>query len=238
MIGWRARIGFIAAGVHLHSQEFDKPLPDGVVWAVVTLGVDRLVPEEFDQAMQKALWAGNVLATREVNYIIVGGAPAQLSVGYEKSLEMARQIEKNTGIPTKLQSTAAIDALNALQAKRIIISSPYEAENNERHKKFLENHGFKVVNVKGIGCPRNLDITKQPSDAAYRQAAQAFRETPNADAIWIPCVVWPVLTNIAPLEKDLGVPVVGDLTNCLFAALKGLKIHDSIKGFGKLLEMV
>lgn len=238
MIGWRARIGYISPGVHINSQEFDKPLPDGVVWAVVTLGVDRLVPEEFDQAMQKCLWAGKVLASREVDYIVVGGAPAQLSVGYEKSLDLAKQIEKSTGIPAKLQLTCAVDALKLLKAKKVIIASPYTEENNEKHKEFLESQGFDVVNVKGLGCPRNLDVTRQASDAAYRLAAQTFRETPNADAIWIPCTVWPVLPNIAPLEKDLGVPVIADINHCLFAALKHLNIRDSIKGYGKLMEML
>lgn len=238
MIGWRARVGYISPGVHINSQEWDRPLPEGVVWAVVTLGVDRLVPEEFEQALQKCLWAGKVLASREADYIIVGGAPAQLSVGYERSLEMAKEIEKATGIPTKLQLTTAAEAFEKLSAKKIIIASPYEQENNEKHKKFIEKQGFEVINVKGLGAKRNLEITKQPGYASYRLAKEAFRETPRADAIWIPCTVWPVLSNVALLEKDLGIPVVPDIIHCLYAALTALNIKGPIKGFGKLLEML
>ena len=48
MFGWRARIGYISPGVYLNSQELDKVLPEGVVWAVASLGVRSLVPEEFE----------------------------------------------------------------------------------------------------------------------------------------------------------------------------------------------
>ena len=238
MFGWRARIGYISAGVYLQSQEFDKVLPEGVVWAVVTLGVDRLIPEEFEQAIDRVLWAGKVLASREVDYIIVGGSPVQVSVGYEKSLEMARQIQETTGIPTMLQFTAVAEALNRLSAKKVIMVTPYEQENNERHKRQLEKLGFDVVNVKSLGLKRNLDITKQPSYASYRLTMEAFRETPEADAVWIACPVWPVLSNVAILEKDIGIPVITDATNCLSAALVALGIKGPIKGYGKLLEML
>ena len=238
MFGWRARIGFISAGVYLNSQEFDKVLPEGVVWAVVTLGVDRLTPEEFEQALDKALWAGKVLATREVDYIIVGGTPAQLSLGYEKSLEMANQIQETTGIPTMLLFTSVVEALNRLSAKKVIMVSPYNSEHIERHKRQLEKLGFDVINTKSLGLERNLEITKQPPYASYRLTMEAFRETPQADAVWIACPVWPVVSNIVTLEKDIGIPVITDATNSLSAALTALGIKGPIKGYGKLLEIL
>ncbi len=238
MFGWRARIGYIDPGVYLYSQECDQILPEGVVWAMVTLGVDRLVPEEFERAFDKYLAAGKMLASREVDFIICIGTPLQLNVGYEKSLEMARRIQETTGIPTILQLTALVNALNKLSAKKVVIVTPFEKEHNENHKRFLEEHGFDVLNAEGLGLKRNLDITKQPPYASYRLAMEAFRETPQADAVWIGCPAWPVLANIDVLEKDIGKPVLSNMTNGLYAALTALNIKSPIKGYGELLEML
>lgn len=236
MFGWRARVGYINPGVHVHSQECDKILPTGVCWAVVTLGVDRLIPEEFSVAMDKFLQAGQMLAKAEVDYIVCGGSPVQLSVGYDRALEMAKKMQETTGIPVILQFTALTNALNKLGAKKIVIATPYDKDNNERHKKALEKAGFQVLNAKGLALGRNAGITDQPNFASYRLAKEAFREAPQADAVWIACPVWPVLDNIALLEKDLGVPVVSDAMYCLWAALTGLGVKGPIKGYGTLLE--
>ncbi len=239
MIGWRARIGFISpGGVHLSPQEADQILPEGVVWAMVNMGVAKLVPEEFERAFDRYFAAGETLANYEVDFIICSGTALQLNVGYDKNLEMARRIQETTGIPTILQITALVNALNKLSAKKIVIVTPFEREQNEKHKRFLEEQGFDVLNTKGLGLKRNIDISKQPPYASYRLAREAFRETPQADAVWIGCPAWPVLSNIDILEKDIGKPVLSNMTNCLYAALTALNIKSPIKGYGKLLEML
>lgn len=237
MFGWRARIGYINPGVYLYSQEWDQLLPEGIVWAMVTAGVRSLTAEEFKPAFDKYLWAGEILASREVDFIICGGTPLQLTVGYEKSLELARRIQETTGIPTVSQLTTLTDALKKLSAKKIVIATPYEKEHNEEHKRYLKKFGFDVLNMKGLGVKRNVDITKQPSYASYRLARETFREAPQADTVWVGCPAWPVLANIDILERDLGVSVVSDVTGCLWAALTALDIKVPIKGYGKLLEI-
>ncbi|MFC2039625.1 hypothetical protein ACFLTW_00395 [Chloroflexota bacterium] len=237
MFGWRARIGFIAPAVYLFSQEWDRPLPEGVVWATVSLGVRSLVSEDLNRAFNQYLWAGETLASREVDIIICGGSAVQLSVGYEKSQEIANRIQETTGIPTILDITALTSALDKLAAKKIVIATPYENERNEEHKKYLEKRGIDVLNMKGLGLRNTVDITKQPPYASYRLAREAFRETPQADAIWIGCPAWPVLSNVDILERDLGVPVITDVTYFLWAALTALNIKSPIKGYGKLLEI-
>ncbi len=238
MFGWRARIGYIHPGVHLYSQELDQILPEGVVWAIVTLGVDKLAPEEFERAFDKYLAAGKTLASREVDFIICGGISVHLNVGYKKSLEMARRIQETTGIPTILQSTALINALHKLSAKKIVMATPYAKAQNEEQKRRMGELGFDVLNIKGLGLKRNVDITKQPPYASYRLAREVFRETPQADAVWIACPAWPVLSNVDILEKDIGKPVLADMASGLYAALTALNIKSPIKGYGKLLEML
>jgi len=236
MFGWKARLGYINPGVYLYSKEWDQVLPDGIVWAHVSVGVRTLTAEGFKPAFEKWSWAGETLANRKIDYMVCGGTPVQLTLGYEKSQEAARQIQEKTGVPTVLQIDTLTDALKKLSAKKIVMATPYTADRNEEHKKHLEKFGFEVLSVKGLEIKNNVDITMQPSYASYQLAREAYREAPQADAIWIGCPAWPVLANVATLERDTGKPVITDVTAILWAALTKLGIKGAIKGYGKLLE--
>lgn len=238
MFGWRARIGYVNPGPLLCSQDMNRILPEGVVWVYATLDIRSLVREEFERVF--SMWASGaeVVASRDVDFIILSGTAVHYHIGYEKSKELGRRIEKSTGIPTMLNATAHINALRAFSAKKIILVSPFEVERNEEEKKFLEKIGFDVINTKGAGCHYNNEISKLPPYTSYRLAKEAFREVPGADAILIECPGWEVLSNIDALEKDIGKPVVSAVAADLWAPLTVLNIKEPIRGYGKLLEML
>ncbi len=237
MLGWRARIGNISGTPVANSQERDSILPEGVVWVHSPLGVGRLVPEEFERVFGLVTQRAEALA-EWVDFINISGAAIWHHIGYEKSLEMTRRVEKATGLPTILNLTAVINALNRLSARKIILANPFVKERNEEGRKFLEDAGFDVINVKGLGIESNVEISKLPPYASYRVAMEAFRETPEADVILIHCPLWPVVANIAPLEKDTGKPVVTSITAEVWSALTALHIKGPIRGYGTLLEML
>ncbi len=239
MHGWRARIGYINPGVYLYSQEWDLVMPDGIVWAITTLGVPKMTPEELGKAAQKALEAGQALASREVDIIIIGGTPVLTNLGYDQSKQMAKAIQDSTGVKTVLSLDDIMNSFKKLDAKKINMATPYQPHVNAQHQKIYEERGgFKVVNASGLAIERNVEITNQASDASYRFAMKAFRKNPEADVTWIGCPAWPVLANVSAIEKDTGKPVVTDVTASLYCALSTLGIRGPIKGYGKLLEML
>ncbi|MFC1872322.1 hypothetical protein ACFLYV_01170 [Chloroflexota bacterium] len=238
MFGWRARIGYINPGVYLHSQEWDRILPQGVVWAMFTLGVRSLVREEFERAFNLYISAGETLASREVDFIICAGMSVHMAIGHDKSLEMAKRIQEITGIPTMLQSTAITNAFNKLSVKKLVMVSPFAEENNEAHKRYFEDEGFNVLAIKSLGIRDNNDLTKQPLYASYKLAYEAFHAAPEAEAIYIACSAWPVLPNIDIIEKDFGKPVITDMTASAWMPLTALNIKTPVKGYGRLMEMI
>jgi maleate cis-trans isomerase len=238
MFGWRARIGSINPGVYLYSKEWDKILPDGIVWAVMSLGVVSLTTAEFAKAGEKIIDAGKTLGTREVGHIFISGTPMCLNIGYNRAKELAQAITKATGVNTVLALDDIANAFKALSAKRVTIATPYSPEINAAHSKFLADNGITVVNAKGLQLVNNVDITKQPDYMSYRLAKQAYSENTDVDAIWVGCPAWPVLSNVDRLEQDTGKPVISDMTASLYIALKHLGIRGPVKGFGRLLEML
>ena len=238
MQGWRGRFGKVCPGDWPHGPEFYPMLPDGVVIVAVTLGIQRLVPEEMERIFNMYLSAAKHLAVQECDVILIAGTPIQTYMGWDRTLEMLRNITEDTGIPATSDLKAAIDALNCLGAKKIVLVSPYEEARNEERKKLLESLGFTVLNMKGLGLQRRIDIEKLPPYASYRLSRQAVFESPDADAIYISCPEWPIVRNIQKIEQDTGKSVIAPKPAILWAALKVLHIKESIKGFGKLLELL
>ncbi len=238
MIGWRGRIGKICPNVWELGPEYDPILPDGVVIYAFTLGIEKITPEQMEKVFGTYLSAAKMLASQECDVILVAGTPVQTYMGWDRSLDMLRTITETTGIPAISGLKNAFDALKFLSAKKIVLVTPYEEARNKERKKLSENLGFEVVNIRGLGLQRVVDISKLPPYASYRLAKQAFLETPDADAIWISCPVWPTVRNIERLEHDTGKPVVTAVTVNVWAALRAMHINEPIKRYGRLLELL
>ena len=236
---WRGKIGFITpAGDHPICSEFGAVLPDGVIILVTTLGVERLIAEDFERVFSMYPVAAKHLATQECDVIIAGGGAPFSYIGYDRTQEMFQKIRETIAIPIISALDAYFDALRALSAKKIVIVTPFEEARNEERKRIFESAGFDVLNMKGLGIQRRVELRKQPPYASYRLAKQAFLEAPEADAIFIACPEWPTVGNIEKLEHDVLKPVVCSVTSLVWAALRALHIKEPIKGYGRLLQLL
>jgi len=237
--GWRGKIGFVSPARDWRGMPEVYPLlPDGIAMTVTTLGVEKLVAEDANKTFEMYPDAARHLERQECDAIVLGGSVVFPFVGYERSLEMIQKIRESVKVPVINNLEAHFDALRALSAKKIVIATPYEDARNEERKRLCENVGFEVLNIKGLGLQRRIDFGKQPLYAAYRLARQAFLEAPEADAIYISCPEWPTIRHIERLEQDTGKPVVAAVPAMIWASLRAMGIKTSIKGYGKLLDLL
>lgn len=237
MIGWRARIGYISpANAECSVYEFYKIISEGVSLVTTCLSIKDLVPEELEAALGKVDAAARDLAKSEVDFIVLGGTPPGALKGVGSDRELIARIEKDTGIPAVLKITASVEAFRHLKAERISVASPFEEPNNRKIKKFLEDSGFAVANIHGLGIRSNLDIARLPDYAPYQLARKTVLENPDTDAIYIPCSQWSPSFCVDQLEKDFGIPVVTSNLSMIWFVFTALKLRGPIKGFGRLLE--
>ena len=107
---------------------------------------------------------------------------------------------------------------------------------NEKVKVFLEAEGFKVLHAKGLEAKLTA-IGRLPGSLAYRLAKEAVQEAPERpQAVYLAGGLLRATGQVALLEQDLGVPVVASHAAFIWAACRALSIHETIKGYGKLLE--
>ena len=237
MIGWRARIGSIQPSRgDTFTYEFYQMVPKGIVLVLTSTNITKLVPSEFERAWGEYEQAAKLLATEDVDFIMVGGTPIIALKGAGSDEEIVARIEAATKIPTTHGIQAVVEALKALSIKKVVLATPYRDEVNARHKKMVEGYGFEVTNIRGMQIERNAEIAKLPAYASYRIAKEAFMEAGGSDGIYIPCARWQTASSIEMLEKDLKVPVVTNVQALIWAAFKRLHIGEINPGFGRLFE--
>ena len=238
--GWRATLGCISppsVGETFYKEAFTL-LPDGVSMCVAALGLKEFEKGEFDRVLARIEEGAKELARRNVDIISWGGNPLVVSraAGHHDEIveRIKRVIEKPTPVFTDM--AAVLAALEKLSIKKLVVATPYPAPTNDALKLYLEAYGFEVLCIKGMGLSLAEVITVPTLHSAYQMARQAFCEAPNADGVFISCPQWPVVNNIAPLERDLKKPVVAQLQARVWMALSTLNIRQPIGGFGRLLE--
>lgn len=236
MYGWRARIGLIVPSSNTTMEsEFWRLLPEGVTLHTARVRLVRAVPEELKAMAGEAVKAAEDLATAEVDIIVYGCTTGSLleGVGWEARLREA--MERSSGVKVVTTALAVVEALRRLRVRRVAVATPYVEELNRREKRFLEDCGFEVVRMKGLGIERNAEIGRQPPWVAYRLAREVW--TREADALFISCTNFRTLEVVEPLERDLGKPVVSSNTASLWLALRELGIGDEVKGIGSLSSL-
>jgi maleate isomerase len=142
------------------------------------------------------------------------------------------RIEEETGIPAVSTSSAVVDALRSLGAKRIGVATPYSEELNGMEKRFLEGLGFQVTGMRGLGLLDNLDIGwvgRGTLETITREVAG------EADAVFISCTNLPAVGLIEEFEEEFNRPVVTSNQASMWAALRG-RVSPGVDGFGELMR--
>ncbi|GHF33691.1 Asp/Glu racemase [Amycolatopsis bartoniae] len=124
-------------------------------------------------------------------------------------------------------SGAAVDALRAVHARRVAVVHPYEEPVGRRLKRYVTEAGFAVVANTALGIP-----VREVLSASYAQVADLVLagDHPDADAVFVSCTALPTYDLIAPLERELGKPVVTANQATVWAALRVLGLRATGSG--------
>ncbi len=237
MYGWRGRIGLIVPSSNTTmEEEFRRSLPEGISLHVARVRLRKVNVEELRRMENYIEDASDRLSDAGVDLIVYGCTTGSLVGGIGYDLNLISKIEDRTGISAIATATAVVEALKHVGASSISLATPYIDEVNEKEKKFLEDSGFKVLALEGLGLEDNLDIGRQYPEIAYRLGKRAFR--PESDALFISCTNFRTFEILEHLEADLKKPVISSNSATLWLALKKLGIRESILGLGSLLEYV
>jgi maleate isomerase len=238
MYGRRGRIGLITlASDSSVLPEYARVMPDGVaVYAApIVLPRGEVTPAALAEMLEgdQLERAAELLVWTDVDIIVFACTTGSLVHGVGWDREVAARIARASGRAATTTTTAVLGALQAVGATSLAVATPYLDELNAIERQFLEESGFAVASIAGLGCATDAEIGRLEPEDAVLLAERV--DTPEADAVFISCTNFHCLPAIASLERQLGKPVVTSNLAGAWAALRQIGVDDPIPGYGELL---
>jgi arylmalonate decarboxylase len=187
----------------------------------------------YDEAIPRVLPAAKELAAKGATVISVFGSSLTFYKGAKFNEELVSRVTKETGCRATTQSNGLVDGLKTANAKTVAVATAYTDVVNERLKLFLQEHGFRVTSMKGLG----IEVEKIPEgamthDILFKLGSEAYAASKKADALVMSCGRLNTLDLLVPLEGVIKVPVVSSTPHGLMNGVRMLGISPRARGFG------
>lgn len=231
----RARLGFVLLAMEqtIESDMF-RLAPPGVGVHFARAPMANRVSVETLLAMADGIGdaAATILPAVDLDVACYACTSGSVVIGEDKVFDQLRRGAPGAK-PTSL-ITGVMNALRALGARRITIATPYLDEVNVIEKKYLEDEGFEVLNIVGLGIENDEDMARVTPD--YLADFAASVDLPESDALFISCGALRSVEVIDRLEAQLNKPVVTSNQAMMWDCLRTAGIQDRIEGYGTLLS--
>ncbi len=186
---------------------------------------DRCVLEIGDAGVDALLYACLVA-------IMVGGPGEHLRV---EGLIAEQFATGGLGAKVRSSAGALVEALQALNATRIALVTPYVRPIAEQVVGYIESEHFEVCDWRALGVADNAQVGCIPGDQVM--AAARSMDLTGIDALVISaCVQMPSLGLIDRAEAEFGIPVLSAATAGAYSLLNALGEAPRIPAAGRLLD--
>lgn len=251
--GWRARLGIILPSIELTTEyEYPKMVPEGVTIHYTRMAFENVTEENYVGMLNDVPRSAILLSHARVRATAFACTSGSLFGGLGYDRKIIETMQKHMTCPCTTTSTAVVDALKAVGAKKICVGTPYPDWVNRLEKEFLEQSGFEVLNIRGIlqELKKIFDIDPEkpnqeltfltnalPPQRVYEFAVDRVYKA-GCDAVFLSCMALPTLGIVDVLEEDFGKPVVSSNQATLWKLLQmaGVRSRGSMEQFGCLFS--
>ena len=237
MYGWRAKIGRISPSPEtVGCEEWRRAMPEGVCLVETRTLLHDVTVEGLGETVKQIERAALELASAEVDVILQAGTAIAFFRGFGHDPALSARITAATGTKATTSLTAVIDALRTLGIARPVIATSYLPDIDARLVDVLQQSGFAVAAIRGMGLKRSIDMGKVMPEETYRLAREVARAATDADGIFISCGNLRSFEAIERLENETGLPVVTSNQAGLWQSLRMSGIDDRLPALGRLLR--
>ena len=229
----RARYGLIVPSSNRmaepHAACFN---PDGVVAHTARLRMTGPHVMGLDGLLPKVAAAAEMLADATCGSIVFHCTANSMASGLAGEKRIAEAIEKATGLTAATTASATMAAFEALNAKRVVLVSPYPRGSHEHEIEFLEEAGCEIVGERNLGLAGSEAYSAMPPS----EWVETLRGMKNdkADVYFASCANIRAIEALEEMEEMLDAPVVTSNQLVIWQALRLAGINDPIPGLGRL----
>jgi maleate cis-trans isomerase len=229
------RLGvLVPSGNSVAETELRAMLPDSVTMLTTRLALRGSSETELLAMLTDLDRAATLLGHAEPDAIAFH-CTAVSTYAPHMAGEIRDRITAATGRPAIATADAILAAFRVLEARRVLLVTPYIAPVHQREIDFLTACGLAVVGGSCLGVDTNTEMARiEPAviAAQVRDAAVGVA----ADACFISCTAIRSAGLIAELETSLGMPVITSNQVLVWHASRTLGITQPVTTFGKLFD--
>lgn len=242
-LGWRGKFAVIAPSTNTSVQpDFDDMRAEGITnhFSRIHIPDDPVASDEdFEKLMDNIRLemdsAVERVMTCSPDYFVMGMSSETFWDGLEQSEALKKKIRELSGLRVAMGSDACRAALKCYgDIKRIAVVTPYWPVGDKNVKIFFEDCGFEVVAIKGLCCKSPMMIAHVQEDE-LRDALVEVNEF-QPEAIIQAGTNLSMVRLAAEAERWFKKPVLAINAATYWFALRDYGVHDSIRGYGRLLE--
>jgi maleate isomerase len=231
-----ARVGLIIPSSNrMVEQEMALAFPQGVAAHVTRLRMTGANHLAFDQLLPRIEEAARALIDARCDVVAFHCTANSMEGGKEGEQHILATLAHAGAARATTTITAIQRAFDALDARRIVLITPYSAGTTEYEAEFLRQAGYDVLSAKGFALAGSDAYCATPPQFWRDRAIEAA--CPDADAYLISCANISVFGVIEELEARIGRPVVTSNQAVIWDALRLLEWRDRRGCPGQLFEM-
>jgi arylmalonate decarboxylase len=249
-LGWQARVWYaMVVGMQDPILGLVMPVdptvppeaaamyPTGIRFQAASVDLKMMTPQGYDQVVDRIVPAAKALSLQGAEAIVLMGTSLSFYKGAAFNREITDRVSAASGCPAVTMSTAVTAGLSRVGGKRLAVATAYDDEVNHRLRIFLQEEGFEVLTIRGLGVENVADIHNVTRDGLLRFSVEVFESAHQADALLISCGGLRTLDLLEPLERHCKVPVVSSLPHALCAGVGLLGQSGRVPGHGRLLSL-
>lgn len=239
MYGWRAKIGLISPMSENAEHAFHIYAPEGVSFASTKINFPGPTPEGLMILTDRLEETAAMYKGYDVDLVVFGCTSGSCIKGFGWDQACIDQIERASGHPGLTTSTAVLEALRALDAKKVAVLTPYPEATNDAEKKFLEDNGFEVTNIVGMDVSyiRCNGRKMEDCDEYFLYRSAMDMDLKGADVFFLSCMGLTTLEIVGELETLMGIPVITSHQATLWSALRHCRVGAKLDNMGKLFQL-
>ncbi|MHA1107799.1 MAG: maleate cis-trans isomerase family protein [Alphaproteobacteria bacterium] len=230
-----ARIGLIVPSSNQMSEpHFYRYAPDSVVTHTTRLRMTGKHRMKLAELTPHIAEAAIMLADSGCDPIVFHCTANSMGEGVAAEQTIVRTIADATGVRATTTASATMAALKALDARRIVLVSPYVRATHEHEIEFLTEAGIEIVGERNLGLENSGAYVATPASVWLDTLREL--QTERADSYFVSCANIRAMEMLDEMEALLDRPVLTSNQVALWHALRLAGIDDPIAGIGRLLN--
>jgi maleate isomerase len=202
-----ARVGLIIPSSNrMVEQEMVHGFPAGVFPHVTRLRMTGAHRGPISALLPRVEEASRALADAKCDVVAFHCTANSMDEGQDGEERILGAVGRSGVAGATTTATAVRRALRALNARRIVLVTPYSQAATDHEAEFLVEAGHEVIVAKGFGLA-NSDAYCATPTPFWRESTLASAR-PDADVYFVSCANISVFGVIEELEGKLGRPVI------------------------------